>query len=599
MRGLGPFLRDVWHLSRPYFRSEERWSARLLLGVIIAMNLLLVGMDVVLNFWNGAFYDSLQTKDWKAFVELLFLGRASPSGFFGFMPGFCIVAVLYIAVAVYRTYLNQWLQIRWRRWMTARFLDEWLSDRAYYRISLTADPAGAGTDNPDQRIADDIRSFVADTLSLGLDLLSNVVSLFSFVGILWSLSGPITLGGITIGGYMVWAALAYAIVGTFFTHLVGRPLALLNFRQQRFEADFRFALVRLRENTEGVALYGGEAEEKQGLHGRFRNVIENWWAIMNRTKLLNTLVSGYSQVAVIFPIVVAAPRYFSGAIQLGGLTRTASAFGQVQSAMSWFVNSYASLASWRAEVERLATFQRAIAAAHEATAHGAGQGAALGAAPDGRLTLDDLTLTLPTGEALLQHAGMAFQRGESTVITGRSGSGKSTLFRAIAGIWPFGTGKVRRPAGTYLFLPQRPYIPLGTLRHAVAYPDEDRGADDARIAAALRDAGLEQLIPRLDEDAPWAQTLSGGEQQRLAIARALLLRPDWLFLDEATASLDPEAEKQLYATLREQLPQTTIVSIAHRPAVAAFHDRQVVFRREPGMPGRLVAPPVAAEANPA
>lgn len=349
MRGLGPFLRDAWRLARPYFRSEERWSAWILLITIIIMNLMMVGMNVVLNFWNGAFYDALQNKDWTAFIELLFLYHRTPGG--GFMPGFCAVAAIYIAVAVYATYLNQWLQIRWRRWLTTRFLNEWLADRAYYRISLTA-ADGTGTDNPDQRIADDMRNFCAQTLSLGLDLLSNVVTLFSFIGILWSLSGPITLFGVTISGYMVWVALVYAIIGTWLTHMVGRPLAALSFQQQRVEADFRFALVRLRENMEGVALYGGEAEEQDRLHGRFRAVISNWWQIMNRTKLLNALTNGYNQVAVVFPIVVAAPRYFAGQIPLGGLTRTAGAFNQVQSAMSWFVNAYISLASWRATVER-------------------------------------------------------------------------------------------------------------------------------------------------------------------------------------------------------------------------------------------------------
>jgi putative ATP-binding cassette transporter len=502
------------------------------------------------------------------------------------MPGFCLIAAVYIVIAVYARYLNQWLQIRWRRWMTARFLDEWLADRAYYRISLTTSSGDVGTDNPDQRISDDINDYVANTLSIGLDFISNIVSLLSFIGILWALSGPITILGVHIGGYMVWVALIYAIVGTWLTHLVGRPLAMLRFRQQRFEANFRFALVRFRENMEGIALYGGETDEKRGLSSQFQNVVENWWGIMRRTKLLNSLVVGYSQVATIFPIVVAAPRYFSGAIPLGGLTRTASAFGQVQGAMSWFVNSYATLATWRSQVDRLASFHRAIVAAHAAVDHGARLEAGTGA----DLSMEDLTLGLPTGEVLLRHAGLAFRKGESTVISGRSGSGKSTLFRALAGIWPYGSGHVERPAGSYLFLPQRPYIPLGTLRHAVAYPRPEESFGDAELTAALTDAGLGAFAARLDEDEPWAQRLSGGEQQRLAIARALLLRPDWLFLDEATASLDPEAEQELYARLRERLPNTTIISIAHRPAVAQFHDRRVVFRRDPGQPGRLVAP---------
>ncbi len=581
MRGLGPFLRDAWKLANPYFRSEEKLSAWTLLIAIVSLNLLMVGLTVVLNFWNGQFYDALQQKDWSAFVQLILFWHPLPhgKGLFGAMPGFCVIAAAYILTAVYRTYLNQWLQIRWRRWLTHRFLDEWLGDRVYYRISLASDPAAPTTDNPDQRIAEDIRDFVRSTLVLGLDLLSNVVTLFSFLGILWSLSGPIRVLGVTIPGYMVWVALGYAVVGTWVTHLIGRPLALLNFQQQRYEADFRFALVRLRENAEGIALYGGESEEKSRLADRFGGVIRNWWQIMRRMKLLNGLVTGYTQVAIIFPIVVAAPRYFAGEIALGILMRVVDAFGQVQTAMSWFVNSYADLATWRAQVERLATFHRAIVAASVLGT----QGATVAPAADGALALDDLTLLLPDGTKLLDRAALRVRPGESTVITGRSGSGKSTLFRAIAGIWPFASGEVHRPAGSYLFLPQRPYIPLGTLRHAVDYPDFGTPHDDAAIVAALTDAGLGHIAGRLDDTANWSQALSGGEQQRLAIARALLLKPDWLFLDEATANLDEVAEREMYAVLRDRLPATTIVSIAHGSNVAALHDRHLVFRRDTGL----------------
>lgn len=583
---LGPFLKDAWFLARPYFRSEEKWSARLLLGVIILLNLSLVGMDVVLNFWNGAFYDSLQNKDWRAFVDLLFLYHRGKDG--GFMPGFSAVATIYIIVAVYRTYLNQWLQIRWRRWLTRVFINDWLADRAYYRISLTTSASGLGTDNPDQRIAEDLRSFVGDTLSLGLDLLSNVVSLISFVGILWSLSGSIHLLGLTIGGYMVWIALIYAIIGTWLTHLVGRPLATLSFRQQRFEADFRFSLVRLRENVEGIALYGGEDDEHAALLTRFSAVVMNWWAIMQRTKLLNALTSGYQQIAVVFPIIVAAPRYFAGQIPLGGLTRTASAFGQVQGAMSWFVSAYASLAAWSATVERLASFQRSIESARAQAGRGITIAETPGSeTPGGGLELRHLRLALPNGKVLIEEDAYRFLRGESVVISGRSGLGKSTLFRAIAGIWPFGAGEITRPNGRYLFLPQRPYLPLGSLRHVVSYPAASGFSDDA-IAAALRKSGLGALVERLGEEHDWSLLLSGGEQQRLAIARALLIRPDWLFLDEATSNLDPEAEAELYQCLKQDLPMTTVISIAHSPGVAAFHDRKTTLTASrPGEAGTL------------
>lgn len=617
MKSIGFFLRDVWRLSRPYFRSEEKWSAWLLLASIIGLNLAMVGMNVVLNFWNRQFYNALQTHDFTAFMQLLFTWRDAKGSLP--MPGFTEVVAVYILVFVYATYLNQWLQIRWRRWMTGRFLDEWLADRAYYRISLSTDEQAIGTDNPDQRISDDLRDFVGVTLSLGVDFLSNLVSIASFVGILWVLSGEITVWGVTIPGYMVWVALVYAVAGTWLTHLIGRPLIGLRFRQQRVEADFRYALVRLRENTEGVALYGGEEEEKGNLIDRFGNVITNWWGIMLRTKRLNALVSGYGQIAVIFPFVVAAPRYFSGKIQLGGLTQTAGAFGQVQGSLSWFVNAYATLAQWRAIVERLTTFHRAIVLARAAAGHvapgtvpggrtgaaespqvaaqAAAGGPGIAIAADGAVRLEDLTLDLPRGgEPLLAHANLTFAPGESVVVTGRSGSGKSTLFRALAGIWPFGHGKVARPpAERCLFLPQRPYIPLGTLRHAVTYPLAPAAVPREAVTQALLDVGLGGLVDHLDQDRNWPQVLSGGEQQRLAMARALLVQPDWLFLDEATASLDPEAEADLYGILKSRLPGTTVVSIAHRPAVAALHDRRLVLEREDGRPGRLLA----AAASPA
>ncbi|HEY6430343.1 MAG TPA: ABC transporter ATP-binding protein/permease [Acetobacteraceae bacterium] len=590
MKSVGSFLHDVWRLSRPYFQSEEKWSAWILLISIIALNLSMVAMNVVLNFWHGLFYNSLQQKDWPTFLQLLFTWRSTGMGLP--MPGFCEIAAVYILLAVYATYLNQWLQIRWRRWMTTRFLDEWLADRAYYRISLTTDRAAVGTDNPDQRIAEDLRDFVATTLSLGVDFLSNIVSFASFVGILWSLSGDITIWGITVPGYMVFVALGYAVIGTGLTHLVGRPLIGLRFRQQRVEADFRYALVRFRENMEGIALYNGEHEEKGNLFGRFYDVITNWWGIMTRTKKLNALVYGYNQVAGIFPIVVAAPRYFSGAIELGGLMRIAGAFAQVQSSLSWFVNVYSTLAQWSAIVERLTTFHRAIVVARAAS----GGGVILDPISDGPVQVTDLTLELPSGEKLLENAAVTFTPGSSTVITGRTGSGKSTLFRAIAGIWPFGHGRVQLPIEHSLFLPQHPYIPLGTLRHVIAYPKASEEYPEADMVQALVDAGLPGLVPHLDEDRNWPQMLSGGEQQRVALARALLIKPEWLFLDEATASLDPEAEAQLYHILKERLPKTTLISIAHHRDVAAFHDRQLSVRREEGRPGRLVpqAPETAA-----
>ena len=587
MRSVGSFLKDAYRLAKPYFaRSDERLFAWGMLIAIIVLNLTMVGMSVILNFWHREFYNAIQTKNWQAFLELLFMYRRTPSGL---MPGFVELATIWIAIAVYAVYLNQWLQIRWRNWMTREFLAEWLSDRAYYHISLATDTAAVGTDNPDQRIAEDLRDFTRSTLSLGLSLLSNVVSLFSFLTILWSLSGSITVFGINIPGYMVWVALIYSVLGTCLTHLVGRPLAALNFRQQRVEADFRYALVRVRENVEGIALYHGEKEEQELLYERFSSVIGNWWAIMRRLRWLNALIAGYSQLASIFPIVVAAPRYFFGTMELGDLMQTVGAFGQVQGAMSWIIDQYSannpnevSLVRWRSIVERLSTFDRAVVVAR-ATA----EKISVNDSPDGSVQLRDFTISLPDGAKLLSDADVVLEPGHSVVISGRSGSGKSTLFRAIAGIWPFGEGRVQRPSERCMFLPQRAYLPLGTLRHVVAYPYPPEAYTKQEVADAMAAVGLEALVPRLDQDELWAQQLSGGEQQRVALARALLAKPDWLFLDEATASLDPEAEQELYRVLREKLPHTTLVSIAHRTSVAAFHDRHLELRRAEGKVGTL------------
>jgi putative ATP-binding cassette transporter len=561
MRRLGPFLRDAWALARPYWSSEERGRGLLLLAAVVVLNLSLVGMTVVLTYWQRAFYNALEQKDSATFWSLLLLGGEAEGVWF---PGFCAVAAIYILIAVYQLYLRQALQIRWRRWLTQRYMADWLADRAYYRIALT-DP---NTDNPDQRIADDIRLFVDDTLSLGLGLMNSVVTLFSFIFVLWSLSGPLEVLGIEIPGYMVWVAILYSVIGTWLAHLIGRPLIRLNFLQQRVEADFRYALVRLRDNVEGVALHGGEADEQRGLTARFRALMENWWAIMVATKRLTFFTAGFTQVASIFPIIVAAPAYFAGRIPLGGLIQTSSAFGQVQGALSWFVDNYARLTEWRATVERLTGFTRAIAAARAADG-----GARMEAGGDG-VEAAHVTLSLPDGRVLLEDASLAIRRGEAVLITGASGSGKSTLFRALAGIWPFARGEVRlAPGMRALFLPQRPYLPLGSLKRAVCYPLDAEAVPEAAIRAALADVGLPHLADRLEEEDAWDRRLSGGEQQRLAFARALLVKPGALFLDEATASLDPAAEERLYGLLRERLPDTTVLSIAHRPAVAAFHDR--------------------------
>lgn len=560
------FLRELWRLAGPYWRSEDRWAGRGLLAVVVALNLAMVYLNVLFNEWNNLFYNALQDKNLAEFThQFIRFGE---------------LAAAFLVVAVYRVYLRQMLQIRWRRWLTQRYIDEWMTGRAYYRLQLVDGP----TDNPDQRIADDIGSFVGQTLVLSLGLLESVVTLASFATILWTLSGPLTVYGLVIPGYMLWVAIVYAAVGTWLTHRIGRPLIRLNYQQQQFEADFRFSLVRLRENAEGVALYGGEAEEERGLSGRFAKVVDNWWGIMRQQKRLTWFSSGYGQVAIVFPFIVASPRFFSGAIQLGGLMQTASAFGQVQGALSWFIDAYSSLAEWTATIDRLTGFERALGEAAKASAAAIRQDAPAGSP----ITVNDLDILLPDGSLLLQGLSLCLPPNSRTLVGGPSGCGKSTLFRTISGLWPYCRGVVSVPAGErMLFLPQKPYLPITSLRQAAVYPDPPEAHEDGAIRQALADCGLGHLNDALDSVRHWSQQLSPGEQQRLAFARAVLLQPRWLFLDEATSALDEGFESALYRLMIDRLPDTALISIAHRPALAAFHDRRLDLSAAVGWDDRL------------
>jgi vitamin B12/bleomycin/antimicrobial peptide transport system ATP-binding/permease protein len=558
-------LATIWRLALPYFRSEDKWPGRALLAAVVAIELAVVAVTVLINQWNARFYNALQDRNWDTFVRELMV--------------FCALAAAFIVLRVYQLYLNQWLQIRWRRWMTARYLGHWLDGPNHYRMQMLGDAA----DNPDQRIAEDIKQFIELGLFVGVGLLGAIVSLGSFVVILWELSAaaPLTIYGVVwnIPGYLVWAALAYAAVGTLLTHLIGRPLIALNFNQQRYEADFRFNLVRVRENSEQIALLRGEGAERGRLMDRFRAVVENWLRIMSRQKKLTFLTAGYNQASVIFPIVVVSPAYFAGHIQLGALTQTAGAFNSVQTALSFFVDTYVRIAEWRAVIERLSGFETAIANAQTLGAQEQAIKVEPGPAKDVRL--DGVEVALPAGRPLVAADGVSIAPRDQVLVTGPSGSGKSTLFRAIAGIWPFGKGKVSVPADAKpMTLPQRPYLPIGSLSAAISYPAEPGTYDAERIRELLGAVGLPAMADRLDEHAHWNRMLSLGEQQRLGIARAILHAPDFLFLDEATASLDEPSEAALYKLLKERLPNATIVSIGHRSTLVAFHRRGLRLVRD-------------------
>jgi putative ATP-binding cassette transporter len=591
------FVRQVWALSLPYFKSEKKWKARGLLLAIVALNLAAVYMLVLINDWNRLFYDALQNKDEVVFWREL--GR------------FAYLAFAYILIAVYRFYLTQLLEIGWRAWMTGHYLERWLSNHAFYRLELAryGQPAsplegqpGAPQplpDNPDQRIQEDLNLFTSYTVSLTMGLLNSVVTLLSFVGILWTLSGAFafTLQGTaySIPGFMVWMAVLYCVAGSVVTHYIGRPQIRLNFLQQRYEADFRHHMVRVREYSEAIALDKGEAVERAHLDTRFSAVLGNYVTLIKKQKNLVWFTTFFGQAATVFPFIVSAPRFFSGAIQLGELMQIASAFGRVQDSLSWFVDNYSTLAAWRATTDRLTSFEVHMAAHTRAGQALAAVNAGAQTGTGDTLQALDLTLSLPTGQVLLAGLSMQAQPGDSVLVKGPSGSGKSTLFRAFAGIWPFARGRAVLPAGA-MFIPQRPYFPDGSLRDALAYPEPASSYSDAALRQALSDALLPNLAHRLDDQDAWTQKLSGGEQQRLAIARVLLKKPQWVFADEATSSLDEAAEKMLYDKLLE-LTRTggALVSIAHRPAVAGFHSKRwELFKLPEGSAALYALKPVEA-----
>jgi putative ATP-binding cassette transporter len=561
--------RDVWHLAKGYWASEERWSARVLLVSIIGLNLGLVYVNVMQNRANGALFTALQQHD--------------GSGFYRAFGTVIMLIAVYLAVAVLRVFLDQTLQLRWRRWLTDKYVTRWLADRTFYRMRFSG-----RIDNPDQRISEDVRLFIEKSMSLGFGLLSSLATLASFAAILWNLSGSIVvpLGGlsITIPGYMVWVAILYSGLGSLIAHLVGRPLIRLLNRQQGVEADFRFSLVRLREEAEGIALYGGEAQERGVALGRFRALFDNFKRIIRRNAQYVMFQLLFSQFISLFALLVASPRYFSGAIELGPLMQTANAFERVNEALSWFISSYLTFAEWRATVNRLTEFGHEIAREAEA----ANSGARIDTGPQDTIDFQDLSVALPDGALLLEPTTLSLKPREAVLLNGSSGSGKSSLFRVLAGLWPFSAGQIRMPAGaSTLFLPQRPYMPIGTLRAALWFPAPAALDREDEAQAALAAVDLPAFAQRLDEEAHWTQVLSPGEQQRLAIARALLLKPSWLFLDEATSAMDEDQEAALYRKLAIALPGTTIVSIGHRESVAAFHRRIITVVRKPERAGRL------------
>lgn len=553
------WIKDAWHLARPYWKSEERYKAIGLLSIVIICNLLFVYMTVVSNSWSNKFYDSIQRYDKVAFYRLL--------------VKFAYIAFFYIGFQILSSYFRKFLEIRWRRWLTKHYLTEWFSKKAHYKMRFL----DRSNDNPDQRISEDINSFISLFLDLTLGLISSTVSLASFVVILWHVGGVLNFAiqghHITLPGYMVWAALVYAIIGTYILFKIGKPLINLNFMQEAYEANFRYGLVRIREYSENIAFYNGESQEKSGLVERFTNVVDNFVAIIYRSMKIGIFSIGYDQLSVVFPTLMCAPRYFAKTIQLGDLMQISSAFARVLSAMSFFMNAYTSLASWRAVMDRLYGFQSAVEDASNL-------GGIFIKPGNNYLESKNLGINLPSGKALAKEINFSLNKGDRLLVNGRSGSGKTTLLRVIAGIWPYTSGEIyQKPELSSLFISQKPYLPLGTLKAAICYPKTNDLPDDVSLIKTLDLCNLSHLVTELHSASNWSEKLSLGEQQRIAFCRVLINAPDIVYLDEATSALDEETEAQMYQLICTTLAESVILSVGHRSTIKQWHAQELDFNQ--------------------
>lgn len=563
------FIVGLFHLITPYWNSEEKKSARLYLAAIITLTIAAVYMTLLLNEWFNSFYSALQNYDSGA----VYRGLLRFTG----------LAFAHIAFAVYSYYLQQRLALRWRKWMTKNYLAKWTGQQMYYRLEMFSQGTA---DNPDQRISEDINLFTARTLSFMSGLLRSATTIVCFIFVLWNLSEILSFSAagqeFHIYGYLVWTALAYSVLGTWITHKVGHRLVSLNYLQQKLEADFRFSMVRLRETAESVAFYNGAAKEEAFLSNRFMTLLRNTLFIIKKQKQLSWLTNSYAQIAIIFPFVVAVPRYLSQNISLGGLMQIANCFGKVQDAMSYFVDVYASLAEWQSCAERLLSFDKHIAAIEKETEEKSGS--LVREETHDRLRLADVTISVPAMDEnkrtreIISSASCTIKSGEHVILKGPSGSGKSTLLRTLAGFWPYVKGHISMPAPSeMMFIPQKPYIPMGTSAEAASYPLET--ADEEILSPLLVECGLSHLMEKTDTEADWSHILSLGEQQKLAFVRVFLRKPKWVFLDEATSAMDEETEEKMYRLLTA-LPGTTVISIGHRSTLDKWHDR--ILRIENG-----------------
>jgi vitamin B12/bleomycin/antimicrobial peptide transport system ATP-binding/permease protein len=546
--------RQFWSLSGAYFSPKRSWRPLLGVALMLLFTLFAVRMNVLFSFWYNGFYSGLQALDQPAFWFHIQL--------------FGLLATVHVVRALLNTYIRGAFTIHWRQWLNDHTVTEWLGAQSYY-LGRFAEPV---VDNPDQRIQQDVTTLVGTTLALSLGLVSAVVSMYEFTGILWNLSASMTVFGAEVPRAMVFLVYVYVIAASVFAFRIGRPLIALNFRNEQFTANYRYLLVRMREYGESIALYRGEGVERRSLLASFAAVIGNAWDTLWRSLKLDGYNLVISQIAVIFPFVIQAPRLFAGTIKLGDVMQTSQAFGQVEDALSFFRSSYDSFAGYRAVLERLSGFEQNVAASARLALPVVQENASA-------LVTRHLTVNRPDGRPLLIDLDMTLVAGQALLIRGPSGSGKTTLLRTLAGLWPYATGAIERPTGAAsLFLSQRPYLPVGSLRAALAYPAETVSDEVAR--QVLGQVQLGQLIEQLDVEQDWSQVLSPGEQQRLAFGRALANRPAIVFLDEATSATDAGLEHTLYGLLRSHLPQTILVSVGHRQTLAAFHGQALTFMGE-------------------